>query len=830
MRYIENYELREWIKENLKKTIFQKAHALAVQTGCDILVKLQDASAPTTHQSYATGSIQKAYNNNALKRAPDEKSVSGITGLPLTDQSVQSDISQASISTEELVSSMGGTVGDLLANQTYSGQNETTDFSDQTDNAMAQDVAVPMHISTNSHVSTDTSLNVSQAQQFENDPDDIVDVQIKQEPIEIIDANDDFSEETETKQEQDDEPDFSSHQEQELTGTPLFVQTPVTARSGVTRYPVPMSPKPYQCGVCHKAFRSVHVLQKHTLTFHMKPQIKLAPRRGRGRGSHYLNRPSHQAPQTSTYPVFPGGGTDQTPMTTQQSLQDIPGTSSQQIAHMAQIASSQFPSNSPVAVTPSTSDFSPSSAMFQSPPSGPSTISSPAQQGQGSGRVYMTSFEHHVSGQQAILECLNIQEPVHDDAEVEEGAGDESTTVKQKAVMLKPWPIPFKIPVDKFRNSLVTALAESERKTLPPSEKSNLMEALYNEITRYTYRPTKSHYTEVIVKLLAMYPSLSNRLQGQDAQTYWKNSLSQRFRNERKRSEKHNPLAKAPKIKKKEEAYAAPEKPTAENIWGIKNYLPGRPFGEDDTTIGIHIASLKTEHKKKRQDASLIKQLMDITFADRREAIVKKQWKISKIKSEYPCLFDEDEIMMEFFRATNLNIDIEFNERLQKYSKALVSVPCATELHPTIQEEINQADNEESKKQLMEVGALLILPSLMQENLQHVIFSAQNVEGSLKTAPGAPHIEYDGEVINILKSEVTEFKVVAEGQVVCCVPDFIGAVKRLMAVHYVFNLQYDKKVTSTLTFIQKVLLNMQDDNKNPKKVVSLLYKVNSMLP
>ncbi|XP_072016024.1 uncharacterized protein [Amphiura filiformis] len=48
-----------------------------------------------------------------------------------------------------------------------------------------------------------------------------------------------------------------------------------------------MSPKPYQCGVCGKAFRTVQVLQKHTQTFHMRPQMGGSRSRGRGRGLYH---------------------------------------------------------------------------------------------------------------------------------------------------------------------------------------------------------------------------------------------------------------------------------------------------------------------------------------------------------------------------------------------------------------------------------------------------------------------------------------------------------------------------------------------------------------
>ncbi|XP_072015436.1 uncharacterized protein [Amphiura filiformis] len=55
--------------------------------------------------------------------------------------------------------------------------------------------------------------------------------------------------------------------------------------SNSQKYTVPISPKPYQCAMCHKAFRSVQVLQKHTQTFHMRPGHGGSTRgRGRGRG------------------------------------------------------------------------------------------------------------------------------------------------------------------------------------------------------------------------------------------------------------------------------------------------------------------------------------------------------------------------------------------------------------------------------------------------------------------------------------------------------------------------------------------------------------------
>ncbi len=49
-----------------------------------------------------------------------------------------------------------------------------------------------------------------------------------------------------------------------------------------------------------------------------------------------------------------------------------------------------------------------------------------------------------------------------------------------------------------------------------------------------------------------------------------------------------------------------------------------------------------------------------------------------------------------------------------------------------------------------------------------------------------------------------------------------------MCVYYVFNLAYNKKV-NTITFIQKVILNIPDETPTPSKVVRVLYDINAVL-
>lgn len=59
--------------------------------------------------------------------------------------------------------------------------------------------------------------------------------------------------------------------------------------------------------------------------------------------------------------------------------------------------------------------------------------------------------------------------------------------------------------------------------------------------------------------------------------------------------------------------------------------------------------------------------------------------------------------------------------------------------------------------------------------------------------------------------------------------DFLQAVCVLMVAHYVFNMTYHPKLKNTLTFLQKLIMNIKDGNLNPKRPINFLFQVNSKL-
>ena len=119
--------------------IFQ-AHALAVQTGCEILVKLDDSTDHTSSHYYATTLLQHAFKHDGIREKPGDKLVCGETGHPVTltvDSAVQSGPSES----EE-----NGVVAlDKIPNNVTNCSPKVPDGSKSTENSI-----IPVHLTVTS--------------------------------------------------------------------------------------------------------------------------------------------------------------------------------------------------------------------------------------------------------------------------------------------------------------------------------------------------------------------------------------------------------------------------------------------------------------------------------------------------------------------------------------------------------------------------------------------------------------------------------------------------------------------------------------------------------
>nr|XP_054769583.1 zinc finger protein 574-like [Lytechinus pictus] len=82
MRFISDGDLRQWVQENLQRKLIQQAHELAVQTGCEVLVRLQDGRESQNCKYYVTDKMRNDFMSYGVRAGPGDQPMSGESGLP----------------------------------------------------------------------------------------------------------------------------------------------------------------------------------------------------------------------------------------------------------------------------------------------------------------------------------------------------------------------------------------------------------------------------------------------------------------------------------------------------------------------------------------------------------------------------------------------------------------------------------------------------------------------------------------------------------------------------------------------------------------------------
>ena len=126
---------------------------------------------------------------------------------------------------------------------------------------------------------------------------------------------------------------------------------------------------------------------------------------------------------------------------------------------------------------------------------------------------------------------------------------------------------------------------------------------------------------------------------------------------------------------------------------------------------------------------------------------------------------------------------------------------------------------------LMNCGAILALPFLLREDPKFFFDDKElrNVQPRIRCSEA---LDFDQNVIfeKITKDDAS-FKVYVESILIAEVKDFVQAVSILMSVHYIFNVNYSEKLHGTYMFIQKFILDINDNTNCPTKVLNLKSKL-----
>ena len=186
-------------------------------------------------------------------------------------------------------------------------------------------------------------------------------------------------------------------------------------------------------------------------------------------------------------------------------------------------------------------------------------------------------------------------------------------------------------------------------------------------------------------------------------------------------------------------------------------------------------------------------------------------------------LFNDNEILREFTRLTELDLQCEMQNGLAKCADKLCSLPkgkgektkdpdMLTELY----DEMSQSRMESERKYAVNSIALTRLSLHLREPLYHIL------KEEVCPATVTPYIRMHK---NDSVLGTSRFDIYADSVLVCTTGNLVRAYTVLFASFYVFNLVYPSKCVGTLTFMQKCLCNVQDKVKNVAKVITLLSRL-----
>ncbi|KAK7929163.1 hypothetical protein WMY93_005558 [Mugilogobius chulae] len=204
---------------------------------------------------------------------------------------------------------------------------------------------------------------------------------------------------------------------------------------------------------------------------------------------------------------------------------------------------------------------------------------------------------------------------------------------------------------------------------------------------------------------------------------------------------------------------------------------------------------------------------MQTTFALRRQEIVTGDKPVKDLLTRWPALHMESQVFAEFHRITNVNLRNTFYAELDRHTQTLIGLyrqkasrtgKISEALQKILREYDLQQEQDVILKRTLSLRALSVY--LKEEDSDFYLTCNEDGEQDASNCPlalqsSAPDMFGPGNISvivegNIFMSEITS------------IPD---AFLLLFGLIYVFNIEYPKKLVNTFTFIQKILVCLDDN-------------------
>ncbi|XP_049428835.1 uncharacterized protein LOC125886568 isoform X3 [Epinephelus fuscoguttatus] len=360
----------------------------------------------------------------------------------------------------------------------------------------------------------------------------------------------------------------------------------------------------------------------------------------------------------------------------------------------------------------------------------------------------------------------------------------------------KTWPDVFPVPTFSYEVEHVlqegNSVFESSGKNLKLSraQKHNILENMASLMYSFKPYPSDRDVGMAAEALINAHPCLKEP--GSASGWYgWKISLKFKMGNYRTRLARSG--CKEVSVNTGKRSRNNPEKAHPHsNIKKARraevNFLPNFPRGQNEDSLEEMRIEMKAEVDRADRNLQSIEKLMQTTFALRRQEIVQGDPLVKDFLERWPALQVQSQVCAEFHRITNVNLRNQFYSELDRHIPQLIELyrqkaartgRVAGALRDILQ--YYETETEESEEPDIGDTPIAIVTMVRERSASPVHFSP-----------------------------VSTAIVVEDEFIIRDIATFADAYVLLFGLVYVLHLDYPKKLLGTFTFIQKVVMGLDD--------------------